>query len=156
MKLLEVLSTVMLVLALAAPAPAQNLPTDPGTDGARPELVVDEFIHDFGQVRPGRALRWAFKIRNVGNADLLILNVSHGCALTTRDYTKVIPPGQEGTVELMIRDTHAFSGVMGMSAGVSTNDSRKRNIRLMVRATFKPVLASSVLLPPAAEESHVR
>jgi len=155
MKLLAVVCTVILGLALAASAPAQTVPIDPGTDGARPALVIDEFIHDFGQVRPGRPLRWAFKIRNVGNADLLILSVTHGCGFTPRDYTKVIPPGQEGTVELMVRDTRAFSGVVGMSAGVSTNDPRKRKIRLMFRATFKPVLASSVALPPAAEESHV-
>ncbi len=75
------LYTLILVPGLVAFAPAQDNQTDrggPGTDIARPALVVDEFTHDFGEVKSGKALRWAFKIRNVGKADLLIQSVTPG------------------------------------------------------------------------------
>ena len=39
-------------------------------------LVMDDLIHDFGEVRPGKDVRWTFKIKNVGDADLVIHSVA--------------------------------------------------------------------------------
>jgi hypothetical protein len=41
-------------------------------------LVIDDATHDFGEVTPGMPLQWTFKIKNVGNADLLILGLKPG------------------------------------------------------------------------------
>jgi hypothetical protein len=79
MKLRKVPCALSLVLVLAAVAAAQDNQPDlsnPRADTARPTLVVDEVAHDFGEVRPGRALRWTFRVKNVGNADLLIHSVA--------------------------------------------------------------------------------
>jgi hypothetical protein len=43
-----------------------------------PQLVVEELAHDFGEVKPGTPLRWAFKIKNVGTANLRIRDVQPG------------------------------------------------------------------------------
>lgn len=75
MKLAEVLCALIIGLALVVCAPAQDNQTAPDADTARPVLAVDKFGHDFGEVRAGTTLRWTFKIRNVGNADLLIRGV---------------------------------------------------------------------------------
>jgi hypothetical protein len=79
MRLPEVLCASLLVIVLAASAPAQENRTDQRETGEYvpvPRLVVDEVEHNFGEVRAGRTLRWAFKIKNVGTADLLILSVA--------------------------------------------------------------------------------
>ena len=81
MRLLRLLLALVLVLGFVPLAPAQDNQRDRGAagpDAAKPALVIDEVIHDFGEVRAGKALRWAFKIKNLGQADLLIQSVSPG------------------------------------------------------------------------------
>lgn len=46
--------------------------------GGAPLLVIDTYTHDFGEVKAGTPLRYAFKIKNVGKADLVINDVSPG------------------------------------------------------------------------------
>jgi hypothetical protein len=38
--------------------------------------VIDSFTHDFGEVKAGTSLRYAFKVKNQGKADLLIRDVA--------------------------------------------------------------------------------
>ena len=59
------------------------------------------------------------------------------------DYSKVVPPGQEGKVELLIHDTRNFTGAVTKSARVSTNDPKRRSFSLVIRARF-----ASDLTPP--------
>jgi hypothetical protein len=51
---------------------------DPTESGPAPMLVIDSFTHDFGEVKAGTPLRYVFKVKNQGKADLLIHNVSPG------------------------------------------------------------------------------
>jgi len=76
MNLRRIISALALALALALTAVAQK---DSGTtppDG--PKLVIESFTHDFGEVKPGSPLRYAFKIKNTGKTDLLIQSVTPG------------------------------------------------------------------------------
>ncbi len=76
-----VLGAVVFLLGFAPFATAQDDQADRGGSGkntARPVLVVDEFVHDFGEVIPGRTLRWTFTLRNVGKADRQIHSVVPG------------------------------------------------------------------------------
>lgn len=70
-----------LVIGLTSLAPAQEKLPGPGSgaeDVLAPRLVIDDATHDFGEVTPGLPLQWTFKIKNVGNADLLILGLKPG------------------------------------------------------------------------------
>jgi hypothetical protein len=72
---------VALVIGLTSLAAAQEKLTEPGSGAENvrvPRLVIDEATHDFGEVKPGMPLQWIFKIKNVGNADLLILSLRPG------------------------------------------------------------------------------
>ena len=75
-------SLLMLLALTAAARQKQQQPTPPsGADasvGPAPMLVIESLTHDFGEVKAGTPLRYAFKIKNAGNADLLINSVSPG------------------------------------------------------------------------------
>ena len=54
----------------SAAQPADNAP--------RPHLEIETLTHDFGELKAGTPLRYAFKIKNAGKADLIIESVSPG------------------------------------------------------------------------------
>ena len=84
MKIYKLISafTFMILLALTAAAgQKQQQPPPSGADasvGPAPMMVIDSLTHDFGEVKAGTPLRYAFKVKNTGNSDLLINNVSPG------------------------------------------------------------------------------
>ncbi|HEY7544530.1 MAG TPA: DUF1573 domain-containing protein [Blastocatellia bacterium] len=60
-----------LIIFTAVAAPAQQK-----KPGAAPKVAVESFTHDFGEVEAGASLKFTFKVKNVGTADLLIQNVA--------------------------------------------------------------------------------
>lgn len=74
------LLTVLACVAAAGQKPQQpNPPSGAGASvGPAPMLVIESLTHDFGEVKAGTPLRYAFKIKNEGKADLLINNVAPG------------------------------------------------------------------------------
>ena len=74
-----VLALIAVFSISAAAFQNQTSPQQNGGDAsssAVPILVIDSFTHDFGEVKPGTTLRYAFKVKNQGKADLLINNVA--------------------------------------------------------------------------------
>lgn len=82
MKPIRTFSAVVLALLFVVATTAQEKQQPNHTNGApsgpAPLLVIESFTHDFGEVKSGSPLRYAFKIRNEGKADLLINSVSPG------------------------------------------------------------------------------
>jgi len=69
---------LLLVHTTVAQVKQQPRQTNVAPAGTEPVLVVESFTHDFGEVKPGDALRYVFKIRNEGKSDLLINSVTPG------------------------------------------------------------------------------
>ena len=80
MKLIKTLASLIMVamLVIAASAGQTQAPAQPNGAGAAPALVIESYTHDFGEVKAGTPLRFAFKVKNQGKADLLINNVAPG------------------------------------------------------------------------------
>lgn len=85
MKIYKTILALALFALLAASAAAGQKPQQPnppsGADasvGPAPILVIESLTHDFGEVKAGTPLRYAFKIKNQGKADLLINSVAPG------------------------------------------------------------------------------
>ncbi|MEK6410371.1 MAG: DUF1573 domain-containing protein [Acidobacteriota bacterium] len=79
MKTVKTIGALVLVALLLQIAGAQEKPNGQSTpSGAAPILVIDSFTHDFGEVKAGTPLRFAFKVKNEGKADLVINSVSPG------------------------------------------------------------------------------
>jgi hypothetical protein len=77
MKVMRIISALVLALLFAMPAAAQEKQA-PNQGGDQPKLVIKEYTHDFGEVKAGTPLRYAFKIKNEGKADLVIQSVNPG------------------------------------------------------------------------------
>lgn len=84
MKLCKTTSAIALVALLVAAVAAQEKQSPnranggAAPSGAAPLMVIDSFTHDFGEVKAGTPLRYTFKVKNQGKADLLINSVSPG------------------------------------------------------------------------------
>jgi hypothetical protein len=84
MKLIKTIGAVALVTLLITVASARQkpAPAQPNSgaapSGPAPELVIESFTHDFGEVKAGTPLRFAFIVKNKGTADLQITGVSPG------------------------------------------------------------------------------
>jgi Protein of unknown function (DUF1573) len=76
MKWMKSIAALMMLLLAAGAAIAQENPPKP--NGGTPKLVIESPMHDFGEVKSGAPLRYAFKVKNEGTADLLIQNVQPG------------------------------------------------------------------------------
>jgi hypothetical protein len=73
---------LLTLLVVAAAAQEKQPPAQPNggsaPPGGAPKLVIESYTHDFGEVKGGTPLRYAFKIKNTGDADLVINSVSPG------------------------------------------------------------------------------
>ena len=73
MKFFKPFAALVLALLFVATAVAQE--HAPKANGGTPKLVIESLKHDFGQVKSGTPLQYAFKVKNEGSADLLIQKV---------------------------------------------------------------------------------
>ncbi len=73
MKLRNFVASFVLGLMMVAGAAAQEK-----SPNVSPKLVIASFTHDFGEVKPGTALKYSFTFRNQGKSDLLIQSVTPG------------------------------------------------------------------------------
>lgn len=81
MRIVKTIGTLVLATLLATAVSAQVKKPQPSgiaPTGDAPGLMIESFSHDFGEVKAGTPLRYAFKIRNIGKADLLINSVAPG------------------------------------------------------------------------------
>ena len=79
-----------------------------GTEvSSMPKMAFEETTHDFGKIIRGEKLRYKFKFKNVGNADLVISRVSTSCGCTASHYPKKpVKPGEEAYIEAVFDSSH--------------------------------------------------
>lgn len=83
MKLIRITLIFSLIAGFSIAAAARQIQASPQQNGgsnppsgAAPVLVIESFTHDFGEVKAGTTLRYAFKVKNQGTSDLVIQNVA--------------------------------------------------------------------------------
>lgn len=114
-----------LMSMLSTPVRAQDA-------GAKaPKMVIASPEHDFGKVKEGESVSFTFSVKNTGNTDLQIVNVSPGCGCTASDFTKTVAPGAEGKITLSVNTT-GMSGKQSRYADVISNDKTQPSFKLWV------------------------
>ncbi|NCD41440.1 MAG: DUF1573 domain-containing protein [Bacteroidia bacterium] len=98
-----------------------------------PEIVFETLTHDFGRVVQGEKVTFAYKFKNAGNKDLLIVKISASCGCTVVDYPRdPIPPGENGILYITFNST-AKKGYQNKQVTVMAN-TQPSNTVLWVKA----------------------
>jgi hypothetical protein len=65
-------------------------------------VKFDTLFHDFGTIYQGESVSYSYKIKNIGNSDLIIKDAISSCGCTVPNYPKKpIKPGGSGSVEVI-------------------------------------------------------
>lgn len=134
------LGAAALVLCMGAgtgPGSAQK-----AAGGSAPSIEIPRMRQDFGEVFERAKYEYAFVVRNRGNADLVIEDVRPGCGCTVAKFDKVIAPGAEGKIELVL-DGDRVQGEFAKTAVVKTNDPAHPELTLTIAGTEIPFLKIS-------------
>jgi hypothetical protein len=134
--------TLVLVGVLAIPLAglAQNAARKPEpTKGARPVVDLPRLSYDFGESFEQKEYAYAFLVRNRGTADLVIEEVKPGCGCTAAKFDRVIAPGKEGKIELVI-DGSKVAGSFSKSTEVKTNDPDRPQLTLVMSGKKIPLV----------------
>lgn len=64
-------------------------------------IVFDKLEHDFGNIKEGEKVTYAFNFTNQGKHDLNLLSVGTSCGCTASDYPRQpIKPGESGKIQV--------------------------------------------------------
>ena len=127
------LAVVLLVAGALAAGPAA--PTR--AEEKAPRISVDPESFDFGNALPGKTLRKEFTLRNFGDAELVIENVSTtcGCTAALASDSKLKPGGS--TLLRVTLETRSYSGKLERQVLVSSNDPKTPLLTVRIRATVE-------------------
>ena len=122
------------------PADLINNPISADGDNDLSALPKFEFVsteHDFGKLIEGVKVSFKYKFKNVGGADLVIMQVKPSCGCTATSFSKEpVPPGGTGVIELTFDSSHQ-PGKNFKTASVIAN-TQPNTIELKLRAEVVP------------------
>jgi LEA14-like dessication related protein len=101
-------------------------------------VAVDSVVHDFGEVNEAdEPVVHIFKVKNDGNAPLIITKVAASCGCTTPEWTKEpIAPGKTGEIKVSF-DTRNRPGLFTKTIAVYSN-GKVGNYTLTIKGKVKP------------------
>jgi hypothetical protein len=108
--------------AANTPATQQAVPAaDEKPEGPLPILNFDKLDHDFGTVKEGDKVSYTYKVKNTGDAPLIIQNAQPSCGCTVPDWTREpIPVGGTGFVKAEF-DSNGKPGIQNKTITVTAN-----------------------------------
>ena len=114
--------------------PSKPVPASPSAPG--PRIAVDPPSFDFGRTLPQKAVTREFSIRNFGDQDLVIENVSTSCGCTVADTLakKVVKPGGSQPLRVTLT-TPAGPGAITKSVVVRSNDPARPLLEIKLKTT---------------------
>lgn len=90
------------------------------TQGA-PEMTFEQTVHNFGEIRQGEKVEYAFKFTNTGSKDLLIQNAVSSCGCTVPEWPKEpVKPGESGYLKVVF-DSHGKEGYTEKEISIKAN-----------------------------------
>jgi len=107
---------------------------EPVIIGPPPKIVIDNPVHDFGDIDPGSSHSCQFSFSNQGQGVLEITKVQSTCGCTVPELKKkTYPPGENGTIDVTFRaGTHG--GATSKDLYVLSNDTSNPKAKLTIKA----------------------
>jgi hypothetical protein len=107
-------------------------------EGPLPVMTFEVTEHDFGTIKEGDKVSYTYKIKNTGEAPLIIQDAKPSCGCTAPDWTKVpIPVGGEGFVKAEF-DSKGKPNLQNKTITVTANTWPKQTT-LKFKALVTPV-----------------
>ncbi len=109
--------------------PAQRL-----EEGPPPKIVVENDVHDFGDIDPGSTNKGQFKFSNQGQGVLEIKKVQSTCGCTVPELKKkTYLPGESGAISVTFRPGQR-SGQVSKHLYILSNDKENPKAQLAIKA----------------------
>ncbi|NOT75478.1 MAG: DUF1573 domain-containing protein [Cyclobacteriaceae bacterium] len=90
-------------------------------EGPLPVAQFEQIDHDFGTINEGLKVSYTYKIKNTGEAPLIIQSAAPSCGCTVPTWTKTpIPVGGTGSV-IAEFDTNGKPGIQNKTITVTAN-----------------------------------
>lgn len=106
-------------------------------DGPKMELETSRANID--KIKAGTTISYDFKVKNVGNQDLLITEVVPGCGCSIAKFDKVIEPGKTGVVSISVEIYPQWAGQkLSKSSTMVTNDPVATYTNLVITGQILP------------------
>jgi hypothetical protein len=123
----------------ATPAPEAAPAAEEKPEGPLPTMEFNTTDHDFGTVNEGKKVNFTYKVKNTGQAPLIIQNAQPSCGCTVPEWTKTpIPVGGEGFVKAEF-DTNGKQGINNKTITVTANTWPKTTLlKFKAMVTTKP------------------
>lgn len=103
------------------PTPAETPAPETKPEGPLPVMQFETTEHDFGTIKEGDIVEHVYKIKNTGEAPLIIQSAQPSCGCTVPDFSKdPIPAGGEGYVKAKF-DSNGKPNAQNKSITVTAN-----------------------------------
>ncbi|MCU0369119.1 MAG: DUF1573 domain-containing protein [Cyclobacteriaceae bacterium] len=102
---------------MATPAPA----AESKPEGPLPVITFETTDHDFGTIKEGQKVTYTYKVKNTGEAPLIIQSAQPSCGCTVPTYTQdPIPVGGAGFVTAEF-DSSGKPGINNKTITITSN-----------------------------------
>ena len=119
-----------------AAAKIKKAAADTGDSNGSATMVIENPVHDFGEVWTVPTLAHTFIVKNTGTNVLKITNVKPGCGCTIKGaYDREIQPGATGKIPLTLRTKGKTN--FSTNITVSSNDSSNPTTRVTLKGNIK-------------------
>jgi hypothetical protein len=131
-------SLMLAFLMLATPAISAEPSHDESAEkAAGPKILVEPENYDFGRAPQNKLLKTTFKIKNLGNGDLLLEKPRTSCGCTAAlAEDKVVKPGASTSLDVSLK-TGGGVGRVERSIYVLSNDPARPRVQLHVAVTVE-------------------
>jgi hypothetical protein len=114
--------------------PKESAPGEAVVVGAPPKIVVDNAVHDFGDIEPGSKNTCKFNFSNQGRGVLEITKVQSTCGCTVPELKKkTYLPGESGTINVTYHAS-PHGGHVSKSLYILSNDKSNPKAKLSIKA----------------------
>jgi Protein of unknown function (DUF1573) len=112
----------------AVPTEATEAAPEEKPEGPLPTIDYAETDFDFGTINEGDIVEHTFKIKNTGEAPLIIQSAKPSCGCTVPDWTKEpIPVGGEGFIKAKF-DSNGKTNIQNKTITVTSNTWPKQTM----------------------------
>lgn len=113
---------------LADPGASGSVPPEAAPTGPTTTMEFSEMVHDWGELKEGEHMKYAFKFKNTGSEPLIISDAKGSCGCTVPDWPREpIAPGASGEIKVEFD-----------SKGKGSDDGQKQTKKVTVTANTNP------------------